>query len=131
MVVIAITAAVVAYSWFTSVQGSLQAKASQRLSSVSSITFTIPAVKCEENNVVSFIIMNLSDEDIPETNAVAALLDAQGKVLEVNYQVSIGPVPAHGTEEYTAYFPHHECNASDVKAFMLTIGSASVTRAFK
>ena len=125
MVVIAIAAAVVAYSWFTSVQGSLQAKASQHVSSVSGIMFTIVDAFCIEKTVFVWI-SNLSDDNV-DANAWAALLDAEGAVLDVAEDVRV-VVPAHDINYAIATFNKYCENG---KYIMLTIDASSAVAPYK
>ncbi len=71
MVAIAIAAAVVAYSWFSSVQANLQSQAGEQAESLSNVRFEIVSAECNGTAYLVYV-HNLSDTALNETATVIA-----------------------------------------------------------
>ena len=64
MVAVAIAAAVVAYSWFMSMQASVQAEASKGASNVGKEQLAVASIYCDSANNLHVVVRNLGDEQI-------------------------------------------------------------------
>jgi len=98
MVVIAIAAAVVAWSWFSSLTSSTQSQANKQMSSLATVNFQILSAECnsDDTNTLDIYINNLMDSNL---NATASIIikDASGNVKLTQNNVTL-TAPAGGVK---------------------------------
>lgn len=101
IVAIAIAIAVVAYSWFMSVQATLQAEASKGAATVGRDKIMIEGVKCVNSNNLEIYVRNIGDDDINGLFTIYVREPSTGGILDhnaSNYSVSAGSVKTFTVE---------------------------------
>ncbi len=83
MVAVAIAAAVVAYSWFMSMQASVQAEASRGAGTVGKERIVVEAVQCYDSNDLNIYVRNIGDEPLTDALFTVNVKDAAtGKIID-------------------------------------------------
>ncbi len=98
MVAVAIAAAVVAYSWFMSMQASVQAEASRGAGTVGKERFTVEPIACS-SGALSFKLRNIGDEAI-NGEFTFNVKDASTGIVIGTYSTTLN-IPEGGTADVT------------------------------
>ncbi|MDN5358890.1 MAG: hypothetical protein PWP76_733, partial [Candidatus Diapherotrites archaeon] len=105
MVAVAIAAAVVAYSWFMSMQASVQAEASRGAGTIGKERFAVSSIFCDESNYLHFVIQNMGDEPVNNANITVYVKNADTSEVNASTKVSNQSFPASNPQEVNTGIP--------------------------
>ena len=115
MVAVAIAAAVVAYSWFMSMQASVQAEASRGAGTVGKERLAVASVYCDDSHHLHVVLRNIGDESITGEFSFYVKNAATGEVNAVYRCRQTATIPVAEQKDLDLA-SSTDCNAANAKS---------------